>query len=150
MPFIGGVYSFGDVVIAFASTLVEPMSFSGPLGTVRMEVSMLTTRSNMEMCADGYAFISSMKGDNGQITIETTQDSAIHQFFTSFMNALIAAQNNNDVTNWASATLSIRSVTTNTGHVLTGLCPTKQPNTPYAAQGGHCTWEFLAANVVNQ
>ena len=146
----GGVYSFGDVVIAFASPLVNPMSFSGPLGTPRIVVAMTTVRTTHDIAADGAVMVSSIKGDNGHVTIETQQTSVIHQFFTEFMNQLIAAQGNNDVTNWATATLSIRSVTTNTGHVLTGLSPTKQPDTPYAAQGEHTTWEFMAANVANQ
>jgi len=61
--------------------------------------------------------------------------------------ALATAADGGDVSQWASATLSFRSLTDGTYHNLTGISPAKIPDKTYAAQGGNVTWNLMAADI---
>src|SRR5580700_8906093 len=143
------VYSFKDTVGAFNCPLTGPFAFAGQIGTGRFVVPMSTERSADAVAADGNVMRSSIAGNNGRVNIEVQQTSALHQFLLEWLNQLLAAQNNGDVTNWATATLSLRNVTTNTYHTCTGVSPSKMPDVPYAAQGENVTWVLMCADIAN-
>ena len=144
------VYSFKDTVGGFNDPDVGNLAFAGQLGVGSFVVGMDTERTTMNTAADGTVVPSSIAGDSGHVTINVQQTSILHRFLTQWLNAKLAKQNVSDVTTWAGATLSLRNVSTNSGHVLTGLCPVKQPDTTYEAQVQLLQWVLRAANVQNQ
>ena len=143
------VYSFLDLAMAFNHPLTGPISFQGQLGFGSLVVEMTTERSSLNTASDGAIMISSIAGNSGHLTVETQQTSTIHEFLNSWLNLLLQAQNQGDVTTWASATLSARSLTTSTSHICTGVCPAKYPSFPYRAQGENVTWTLYAADIAN-
>lgn len=145
------VYSFKDTSGVFSHPSIPGGSFSffGQIGIGKFTVSMVTDRSVQSTAADGNVMVSAIAGDAGECTIETQQTSILHQVLLAWFNFCIAAQKNGDVSSWLGASLSIRNITTTTGHVLIGISPGKMPDMPYEAQGQNVTWRLVAADVHN-
>ncbi len=143
------VYSFVDVVGQMTDPDVGPFQFAGQIGIGEFAVTMMTERSAALVAADGNIVISSIAGNAGHLRVQVQQTSLLHQYFLRWLKAKLANQNKGNVTTWLSAAISLRSVTTNTGHNLTGLCPIKMSDMPYATQAQNVTWDLLAADVQN-
>jgi hypothetical protein len=143
------VYSFKDSAVSITDPDAGPFSFSGEQGVGQFVVSMATERTVLATASDGAIMGSAIAGDSGHISIECQQTSDIHAYLLGWLNAKIARQNNGDVTTWFGMKISVRNVTTNTAHTLTGVGPSKMPDYPYSAQGQNITWMLPAANVVN-
>lgn len=143
------VYSFKDSSGAFASPLAGPFSFFGQIGLGRFTVSMTTDRTAHDTASDGNVMVSYRAGNAGEVQIEVQQTSALHLFLLQWLNLCITAADNGDVSNWATAALSIRNITTGTGHTATGISPGKMPDMPYEAHGQNVTWRLPCANIVN-
>lgn len=143
------VYSFKDSVGGFSDPDVGNFAFAGQIGLGEFSVGMATERTAMLTAADGTILPSAIAGNSGHINISVQQTSVFHQFLLNWLNTKLAKQNGGDVTTWAGATLSLRNVSTNTYHTLTGLCPSKMPDIPYQAQGQNVTWMLMAADIQN-
>jgi Protein of unknown function (DUF3277) len=141
------VYSFKDVTGAFAHPLAGTFTFYGQIGMGQFVVSMDTEKTSHQIAADGTVMVSAIAGDNGRVTIEVQQTSLLHSFLLTWYNLVVTAFNNSDTSNFASAALTIRSVTDNSSHILTGVSPSKIPDKTYAAQGQTVTWTLMAAEV---
>ena len=144
-------YSFKDTTGAFVSPLVGSFILAGgSLGAGQFVVSNATERTLHDTAADGAVMVTYQAGNSGELQIECQQTSAIHKFLLTWFNALIAAADSDDVTNWASASVALRNILDGSMHTLTGVSPAKTPDKTYAAAGGKVTWRLMAANVVNQ
>jgi hypothetical protein len=110
---------------------------------------MATERTVLLTAADGTILISAIAGNSGHVNIQVQQTSQLHQFLLNWLNAKLAKLNNGDVTTWAGATMSLRNVTTGTGHTCSGVAPSKMPDYPYAAQGQNITWMLPCADIQN-
>ena len=145
-------YSFKDTVGAFvhpiAGTYLLVGGNQGGIGQI--SISMQTERTVLDVAADGWVMVSAVPGDQGHITFEVQQTSPLHQFLLQWLNILLTASNLGDVSNWATATLSVRNILTNTKHQATGVSPTKYPDMSYGPQGGKVTWQLMCAQIINQ
>lgn len=142
-------YSFKDVTFAFNSPLPGVGNYvsSGQVGLGSLQVEMAAERTVHDRAADGQIMVSALAGDDGAIAIEVQQTSDIHAFLLLWFNSLKAAMDAGDVSNWASATVTIRSVTDGTEHYGRGVSPSKIPPKPYAAQGQKVTWHLMCADL---
>ncbi len=96
------------------------------------------------MAADGSVMVSKVAGNNGTVTIEVQQTSPLNKWLTNWAHALWTGAT--DI--WASTSMLIRCTNTGTTHVITGVSPQKQPDTPYQNQGQRVTWTLMAADIV--
>lgn len=144
-------YSFRDLTASFASPLagVFPLT-GGELGAGQITVAYSTTRSQQAVSSDGNVMVSYIPGDNGTITIEMQQTCLLHEFLLGWFNACKTAADNGDITNWASATLSMRNIVEGTSHQCSGISPEKIPDKSYAVAGGNITWVLMAASIISQ
>lgn len=143
------VYSFGDSSGAFNHPLAKSYLFAGQIGVGAFVIAMATDHTDHKTAADGAVMVSAVLGDSGHITIEAQQTSSIHQFLLGWLNLCITAVRNGDVSNFATATISIRNITTGLYHTATGVSPNKMGDVPYRAQGENVTWVLPCANIVN-
>jgi hypothetical protein len=142
-------YSFKSVSGAFNDPLVGNFTFAGQIGTGRFTVSMAVERTAHDNAADGATMVSYLAGDQGAVDIEVQQVSPLHQFLLNWFNTLKSQADQGNPSDWAGATMTLRDTVNQTGHVLSGLSPSKIPDKPYAAQGQRLTWRIMAAHVVN-
>ncbi len=142
-------YSFKDVSGAFAHPLAGAFIFGGQIGMGQISISMATDKTSHDVAADGTVMVSFISGDNGAIDIEVQQTSELHSFLLAWYNLIKTASDLGDVSNWASAAITIRSLLDGASHVIQGLSPSKIPDKVYAAQGGKITWHLMAADVQN-
>jgi hypothetical protein len=143
------VYSFKDLSGAFAHPLAGSFIFAGQIGMGQITITMNTEKTSHDVAADGAVMVSFISGDNGQVAIEVQQNSDLHSFLLAWYNLIKTAADQGDVSNWASAGLSLRNVVDGSTHLLVGVSPSKIPDKVYAAQGGKVTWTLMAANVQN-
>lgn len=141
------LYSFKSVSGAFSHPDVGAFSFAGQVGMGQMTVENATERTAHDVAADGTVMVSYVAGDNGSAVIEIQQTSQLHAFLLGWYNTIKTNADAGDPTNWAAATLTIRNLLDGSGHVLTGISPSKNPPKPYGAQGQKVTWTLMAADV---
>lgn len=142
-------YSFKDTSGAFTHPLAGQFIFAGQIGMNQAVVSMVTEKTIQDVAADGTVQVSAVAGDNGHLALEMQQTSELHAFLLAWYNLVVTAMNNGDVTQFATAAVTLRNIVDGSTHVLTGVSPSKIPDKTYAAQGGRITWTLFAANVVN-
>jgi hypothetical protein len=123
--------------------------FTGQQGVTQFIVEMTTDRTVLAVAADAAVMGSAIAGNNGAFHIECQQTSEIYGYLLAWHNAKVTRQLNGDVTTWFSMTVSIRDASTQRGHVLRGVAPSKIPNYPRGAQGTNVTWVLPAADVIN-
>lgn len=143
------VYSFKDTSGAFAHPIAGSFPFSGQIGMGEFTVVMATEQSAHDVAADGNVMVSAIAGDNGSMDIRVQQTSELHAFLLSWFNFVKTARNAGNVTNWASATVTLRNLVDGSVHYLTGVSPSKIPDKTYAAQGGYLVWRLMAADIQN-
>jgi len=141
------VYSFKDVLGAFEHPQAGAFAFAGEIGEGSIALANATERSALQTAADGNVVTSYVAGRSGSCTIEAQQTSEIHKFLLDWFNIISTAADGGDVSQWASATLSFRSITDGSYHNLTGVSPSKVPDKTYAATVGTVTWVLMAADV---
>lgn len=137
-------YSFTDLSGAIAHTLLGAYNFTGE-GSGEVNIAYATERTAHDVAADGTVMVSKMAGNNGTITINAQQTSAIHKWLVNAFNILWAAPTNQ----WASMAITLRNVADNTSHIATGVSFGKMPDKPYQAQGQRVTWVLMAADIVS-
>lgn len=149
MAAIGTTYSFKDLSGAFTSPVAGAFIFAGEIGQGKVVVTNTVEHGQMETAPDGTVMPIFLAGDNGVISIECQQTSAIHKFFLQWVNLLKTLANGGDVSNWATSSALFRNVVDGSSHTATGICPQKVPDKSYAANGTMITWMLLVANLVN-
>ena len=140
-------YSFKNTIGAFAHPLVGAFSFAGQIGAGQFVVTMATERTVHDTAADGTVMPSYLAGDSGSVSIEVQQTSDFHAFLMEWYNAAKTQADGGDVSNWANATLTIRSTVDGSTHICSGGSPSKIPDKVYAAQGGRLTWVLMFADI---
>jgi len=140
-------YSFKDLSGAFTHPLTTPYVFAGKIGLGQITISMSTDKSVHDVSADGSVMISAIPGDHGHVAIEAQQTSDLHAFLLSWYNLIKTAMDAGDLTNWATASMTLRNLVDGSVHTITGISPAKIPDKTYAAQGGKITWTLMAADI---
>jgi hypothetical protein len=110
---------------------------------------MATTRTALDVAADGTVMGSYIAGDNGACDFEVQQTSSLHHELLALYNLCILAANNDDVSGWLDTTISFRTILDGSTHVLTGVGFSKIPDKPYQASGQKVRWNFMVANIIN-
>ena len=98
-----------------------------------------------DIAADGSVMVSKIAGNNGTVTIECQQTSAIHKWLSAWFNALWQLP----TSEWASTSMTLRNTATGTRHIISGISPQKEPDTPYQSQGQRVSWTLMCAEVTN-
>lgn len=137
-------YSFLDVVGSIHSDLLDDYIFTGQ-GVGSISIAKSTERTAHDIAADGSVMVSKIAGNNGTVTIEVQQTSPLHKWLLRWFQTLY----NSPTSQWAATQMLIKNVHTGTSHVCTGVSPSKEPDTPYQAQGGRVTWQLMCADIVN-
>ena len=144
-------YSFRDLTGAFVHPLAGSYILGGGnVGLGQITISMTQDRTAQDIAADGSVMVSYLPGDNGTISIEVQQTSDLHGFLVNWFNLCKTAADAGDVSNWATATVSLRNLLDGSVHTATGISPGKMPSKTYATQGGKITWELPAARIINE
>lgn len=142
-------YSFKDSSGAFTHPIAGAFLFGGQVGLSQMHISMSTEKSTHDVASDGTIMVSYISGDNGSCALEIQQTSALHAFLLAWYNTIKTLADQGNVTNWATAAITIRNVVDGSTHVLTGVSPSKIPDKVYTAQGQKITWTLMATDVQN-
>lgn len=143
------VYSFKDLSGAFSDPLAGDFQFAGQIGMGQITVTMATERTSHDTAADGTVMPSYIAGDSGTISIEIQQTSELQSFLLAWFNGAKTLADQGDLSGWASAKLTLRSLQDGTQHLCRGLSPLKIPDHPYAAQGQKLTWMLMCADIQN-
>lgn len=144
-------YSFKDLTLTLNNPALDtPIQLAGGnIGTGALTVRMATERTKHLVGADGVVMPSYVAGDNGELSIEMQQTSALHHALLTLYNLLITLAANGDVSNWANTTIAGRTVLDGATHVFSGVSFQKIPDKPYESEGRNVTWILMAANIVN-
>jgi hypothetical protein len=97
---------------------------------------------------DGAVVPSVMPGDQGEIEIQVWQTSTLHRDLLSWYNAIKAARDAGDVSNWFSANVLVANVVDGSSHTCTGVAPVKVPDKTYQEQAQPVAWLLRACSIV--
>lgn len=144
-------YSFKDLTGVLSNPLLgSPFQITGGnIGNGQITIRMTVNKTEHDVAADGVVMPSFVAGENGEVTVEVQQTSALHHALLSLYDMLDTAAVGGDVSNWASTTMSFRTILDGSTHTLSGVSFQKVPDKPYAAKGSNVTWILMAANIVN-
>src|SRR5208283_1669735 len=113
MPQLAKTYSFLDITLILDFSAVPGVGSvfvaSGQKGLGQIMIDTLQERTTIDISADGTPMMTYLAGDQAHLSIEVQQTSDMHSFLLAQYNALVAAANGGDVTNWNAATAFIRS-----------------------------------------
>lgn len=137
-------YSFTDLAGSISHPTLGAYLFDGT-GVGSVTIAKATDRTAHDIAADGSVMVSKIAGNNGTVTIEVQQTSAIHKWLLAWFNALWQMP----TSEWASTSMTLRNAATGTRHIISGISPQKEPDTPYQAQGQHVTWTLMCAEITN-
>jgi hypothetical protein len=144
-------YSFKDLTGAIASPLMGPFILAGgTLGSGKITVEMTHEWTEQDVAVDGAVMVSASPGQNGVVTVDCQQTSAINAYLKSAQNAHQTALINGDSSNWAAISLDLQNPVTGDQNICTGASFTKKPPQPYGAKGEYIQWKLMAANIANQ
>lgn len=142
-------YSFKDLAAQFNHPLAGPFTIQGQIGAGQITVDNSTEHTAQDVSADANVMVSIIAGDNGTLSIEVQQTSIFHIYLLRWWNLINAAMQDQDVSNAANMTCTLRNVVDGTSHRCQGISPGKIPAKPYAAQGQKITWVLPCADVQN-
>src|SRR6185312_1410122 len=142
-------YSFKDTSGSFQHPLTNVFPFAGQIGMGQFTISMSTEKTAHDVATDGSVMISAISGDNGSLTIEVQQTSDLHTFLLAWYNTIKTLMDQGDVTNWTTATVTLRSIVDGSTHICRGVSPSKIPDKVYAAQGQRIAWTLMCADIQN-
>lgn len=137
-------YSFTDLAGSISHPTFGAYLFDGT-GIGSVTISKATDRTAHDVAADGSVMVSKIAGNNGTVTIECQQTSAIHKWLLAWFNVLWQLP----TSEWASTSLTLRNGATGTRHIISGVSPQKEPDTPYQSQGQRVTWNLMCAEITN-
>jgi len=141
-------YAFKSIVGAFSDPDVGAFPFQGQEGVKNITIDNTTDRTVQDVAADGTVMVSYVSGANGSMTLETQQNSSLHQFLVNWANTKFTLSENQNSTTFAGAAVKIVDLLSGAVHILNGVSPLKIPDKPYGPSGGFVTWKLMAANVV--
>jgi Protein of unknown function (DUF3277) len=144
-------YSGRDCNLALQSVLTPTIQVAGvsALGLNQVVIRMTVDQTDMKTGMDGSVVVSAVPGDMGEIEIQVWQTSTLHQLLLAWYNALKAARDSGDVSNWASSSILVTNIVDGTGHQATGVAPMKVPDKTYGAQATTVSWVLKGANIAN-
>lgn len=137
-------YSFTDLAGSISHPTFGAYLFDGT-GIGSITVAKATDRTAHDVAADGSVMVSKIAGNNGTLTIECQQTSAIHKWLLAWFNVLWQLP----TSEWASTSITLRNSATGTRHIISGVSPQKEPDTPYQSQGQRVTWNLMCAEITN-
>lgn len=140
-------YAFLDLVGTFFHPLAGEFLLSGELGVGQVTISKTDDNTAIDVSGDGASMVSFMPSDRGTVTIEMQQTSTFHKFLLAWYNQIKGNAVNHDVSNWATASLSLRLISDGSQHNISGIAPGKPADKTYAKQGQNVTWALMAADV---
>lgn len=137
-------YSFTDLAGSISHPTLGTYLFDGT-GVGSVTVAKATDRTAHDIAADGSVMVSKIAGNNGTVTIEIQQTSSLHKWLETWFNVLWQLP----TSEWASTSMTLRNAATGTRHIISGISPQKEPDTPYQAQGQHVSWTLMCAEITN-
>ncbi len=142
-------YSFKDLkgVITTAGG-VFPL-VGGNVGVGSITITMSEDRTVQDVAADGSVMPSYVAGDNGSVSIEVQQTSALHKYLLGAYNTVKSLADAGVLATWASGVISFITLLDGSTHQLTGVSFQRIPAKAYAAHGARVTWTLMACKVVN-
>ena len=152
MPAPATTYAFKDLVGVLTHPLLGAaiQIAGGNIGVGQVIIRMVTQRTEHLVAADGVVMPSYLSGANAEVSIEMEQTSGLHHALLALYDLAETAAQLGDVSNWATMTLSFRTVLDGSGHFMQGVSFQKITDKPYAARGQMVTWTLMAADCVNQ
>ena len=135
-------YSFTDLALTINCPGVGSFSFNGT-GVGSVSVQMSNDRTAHDVAADGSIMVSKIKARNGLIAISCQQTSDIHAWLSKWFNYLETS----DSSQYETTNMSLISATMGDKINATRVCPQKQADRPYQAQGQQVTWNLMAADI---
>lgn len=140
-------YSFLDLSGAFThpSVGIIPLN-GGNIGLGQVKVMMATEKTAHNVASDGTIMVTFRAGDNGSVEIEVQQTSLLHDALLNWYNTVKTAALAGNVTQWATAAITLRNIVDQTAHQISGISPSKLPDKIYGAEGAMMTWTLMAAD----
>jgi hypothetical protein len=135
-------YSFSDIVGTMSNPSIGSYTFTGQ-GIGEMSITYAAERTVHDVAADGSVMASKIANNTGTCTIQVQQTSDLQKYLIDWFNYLVSAS----TSEWVNTSITIRSLTMNRTHILTGVSPQKIGDQPYQAQGQRCTWVLMACSV---
>jgi hypothetical protein len=148
---VGVTYSFKDLVGALTNSVfgVSLPLTGGNVGLGQITITMATERTVHQVAADGTVMPTYVPGNNGSVAIEVQQTSSLHHALLNLYNLAVLAADGDDVSGWASTSVSFRTLLDGSTHLCDGVSFSKVPDKPYHASGANVTWTLMAANIIN-
>lgn len=137
-------YSFIDTVGSISHPSIGAYILDGT-GIGSLTISKATDRTAHDIAADGSVMISKVAGNNGTITIEIQQTTALHRWLMSAFSQVWGLE----TSEWAGFSIVVRNAATQTSHYCKGVSFQKEADTPYQSQGQRVTWTFMCAEITN-
>ena len=137
-------YGFADLAASINHPTFGSYLFDGT-GVGSVTVAKATDRTAHDVAADGSVMVSKIAGNNGTVTIEVQQTSSLHKWLSAWFNALWQLP----TSEWASTSMTLRNTATGTRHIISGISPQKEPDTPYQSQGQRVSWTLMCAEITN-
>ena len=145
-------YSGKDLNVTFTHPLIGTIQAVGvdSMGIAQISIRMTTAQSVLQVGMDGAIIPRVVPGDQGEIELQIWQTSTFHQELLAYCNALKAARDAGDVSQWFSGVLLVQNIVDGTSHTCTGVAPQKVPDKTYQEQAQRVNWLLVACNVVNE
>ena len=141
MPTVS-TYSFTDVNATINCPGYGSFSIQGE-GVGEMNVSKTTDRSVHDVAADGSVMVSKIAGNNGSVTINAQQTSALHAFLQGLFNYCWQA----DTSVWTTISMTIEAPKMGKTDYCWGGSFVKEADEPFQSQGQRVSWLILFADI---
>lgn len=135
-------YSFTDINATISHPSYGSFSIQGE-GIGDMTVSKATDRTVHDVASDGHIMVSKIAGNNGNVTINAQQTSALHNWLQGLFNYCVTASTDQ----WAQISLTVVAPKMQKTDYCTGGAFVKEPDEPYQAQGQRVAWNLLFADI---
>jgi len=144
-------YSFKACAGSFShpNASIGTFQFYGQIGMGEFIVRMVTERGQLLMAADGTPLVYYIAGANGEIEIQVQQTSSLHDFLLNWANIVMGEADQQQLSDFAAATLTVTNNVDGSSHVCTGVFPTKIPDKTYAPAPQMLTWRLMCADIKN-
>lgn len=138
-------YSFKDVSVVVSHPSFGQYIATGT-GLGQISVSMSTDNTSHDVAADGTVMVSKVEGQNGTIAMQIQQTSDFQKWLIRLYNYLLSSP----ASEWARASIVIRSAMMQDLITATGVSPQKLADKQYQKQGQNGNWSLMAANIDQQ
>ena len=135
-------YSFTDVNATINCPGYGSFSIQGE-GIGDMTVSKTTARSVHGVASVGSVMVSKIAGNNGSVSINAQQTSALHRFLQGMFNYCWQA----DTSAWTTISMTIEAPKMGKTYYCTGGSFGKEPDEPLQSQGQRVAWQILFADI---